>query len=189
MWLIVGQISINAGWRHAPSHSRILAEAINIASTSVQQKRSISLASFLQYPHSRSSRPELFFKKSCLRPATFLEKRLWHRCFPVNFAKFLKTPFFTEHVQWLLLAFAPIEISYSNTVYNTSAAESWICLASFYDLSVSQTSSFEVVTRSFKIQWYLRELDLAINWPGDKFVKPEKLKFWKGQFFPIISFK
>ena len=28
-----------------------------------------------------------------LRPATLLTKRLWHRCFPVNFAKFLRTPF------------------------------------------------------------------------------------------------
>ena len=36
-------------------------------------------------------------------PATLLKKRLWHRCFPVNFAKFLKTPFFTEHLWWLLL--------------------------------------------------------------------------------------
>ena len=36
--------------------------------------------------------PEVLFKKS-LRPATFLKKRLWHRCFPVNFAKFLRTPF------------------------------------------------------------------------------------------------
>ena len=27
------------------------------------------------------------------RPATLLKKRLWHRCFPVNFAKFLRTPF------------------------------------------------------------------------------------------------
>ena len=25
-----------------------------------------------------------------LRPATLLKKRLWHRCHPVNFAKFLK---------------------------------------------------------------------------------------------------
>ena len=24
-------------------------------------------------------------------------------CFPVNFAKFLKTPLFTEHLPWLLL--------------------------------------------------------------------------------------
>ena len=40
---------------------------------------------------------------SCLRPATLLKKRLEHRCFPVNFAKFLRTPFFTEHLWWLLL--------------------------------------------------------------------------------------
>ena len=26
------------------------------------------------------------------RPATLLEKRLWHRFFPVSFAKFLRTP-------------------------------------------------------------------------------------------------
>ena len=32
-----------------------------------------------------------------LRPATLLEKRLWNTCFPVNFAKFLRTPFFIEH--------------------------------------------------------------------------------------------
>ena len=36
-----------------------------------------------------------FFNKVAagLRPATLLKKRLWHRCFPLNFAKFLKTPF------------------------------------------------------------------------------------------------
>ena len=38
-----------------------------------------------------------------LLPATLLKKRLWHRCFPVNFAKFLRTPFLIEHVWWLLL--------------------------------------------------------------------------------------
>ena len=27
------------------------------------------------------------------RPATLLKKRLWQRCFPVNFAKFLTAPF------------------------------------------------------------------------------------------------
>ena len=26
-------------------------------------------------------------------PATLLKKRLWHRCFPVNFEKFIRTPF------------------------------------------------------------------------------------------------
>ena len=42
----------------------------------------------------------LFFNKVVdLRPAALFKKRLWHRCFPVNFAKFLRTSFFTEHLQ------------------------------------------------------------------------------------------
>ena len=41
----------------------------------------------------------LFFKKVAgLRPATLLKKRLWHRCFPVDFVKFPRTSFFTEHL-------------------------------------------------------------------------------------------
>ena len=70
-------------------------------------------------------------KKSCLSPTTLLKKRLWRSCFAVNFVKFLRILFVIEH-QWLLLAFASIEISYSNTVYNISAAETWICLVSFF---------------------------------------------------------
>ena len=33
------------------------------------------------------------FRSSDPRPATLLKRKLWHRCFPVNFAKFLRTPF------------------------------------------------------------------------------------------------
>ena len=72
----------------------------------------------------RSSRPEVFCKKGVLRNfanftrkhlchslffnkvaglATLLKKRLWHRCFPVKFVKFLRTSFFIEHLWWLLL--------------------------------------------------------------------------------------
>ena len=49
----------------------------------------------------RSSRSELFLRKGVLKIcskftgehlATLLKKRLWHRCFPVDFAKFLKAP-------------------------------------------------------------------------------------------------
>ena len=34
-----------------------------------------------------------FDKIPGLRPATLLKERLWHRCFLVNFEKFLRTPF------------------------------------------------------------------------------------------------
>ena len=62
----------------------------------------------------------LFFNKvACLRPATLLKKRLWHRCFPVNFEKSLRTPFYTEHLWWLLLTIAVREIYYATLKYNT----------------------------------------------------------------------
>ena len=32
------------------------------------------------------------------RPVTLLKKRLLHRCFPFNFAKYQRTPFLTEHL-------------------------------------------------------------------------------------------
>ena len=46
----------------------------------------------------------LFFNKvTGLRPATLFKKRPWHRCFSENFVRLLRTPFFTEHLWWLLL--------------------------------------------------------------------------------------
>ena len=47
----------------------------------------------------------LFFNKFAGLPATLLKKRLYERCFPVYFAKFLITPFLKNTSQWLLLWF------------------------------------------------------------------------------------
>ena len=78
-----------------------------------------------KYFQVRSSRPEVVRKKDVLRnftkitgkhlsqslffnkvagarPTTLLKMKLWHRCFPVNFVKFLRRPFFIEHFWWLL---------------------------------------------------------------------------------------
>ena len=77
----------------------------------------------------RSSCPEVFCKKSVLRnfakfigkhlcqslffnkvagfrAATLLKKSFWHRCVPVNFAKFLSVPFLQNTSEWLLLFMA-----------------------------------------------------------------------------------
>ena len=64
----------------------------------------------------RSSRPEVFYKKGFLRNfAKFTGKqRLWHRCFSVNFAKFLRTPCLTEHLGWLLLSRTSLAITKKN---------------------------------------------------------------------------
>ena len=58
----------------------------------------------------------LFFNKAGLRPATLLKKRPWHRYFPVNFAKVLRTPFFLEHLRWLLLCNST-EYEWTNMVF------------------------------------------------------------------------
>ena len=68
----------------------------------------------------RSSRPEVFCEKGVLRNVakftgntcarvSFLIKRLWYRCFLGNFAKFLRTPFLTERLRWVLLNFDAVK--------------------------------------------------------------------------------
>ena len=45
----------------------------------------------LKETQNQSSGGHLVFLKAGLSPATLSKKRLWHRCFTVNFANFLKT--------------------------------------------------------------------------------------------------
>ena len=49
------------------------------------------------------ARVSFLIKLQGLRPATLLKKRLWYRCFPVNFVKFIRITFVTENLRWLLL--------------------------------------------------------------------------------------
>ena len=53
-----------------------------------------------------------FNKVVGLRPGTLLKKSLWHRCFPVYFAKFRRTPFLQNTSGRLLLLLLKID---SNT--------------------------------------------------------------------------
>ena len=58
-----------------------------------------------------------FDKVAGLLPATLLKKRLWHRYFPVKFAKFPRISFLIEHLWWLLLLVPPycLETTRNNT--------------------------------------------------------------------------
>ena len=40
-----------------------------------------------------------YMSKAC----DLIKKSLWYKCFPVNLTKFLRTPFFTEYLWWLLV--------------------------------------------------------------------------------------
>ena len=52
-------------------------------------------------------------ENNCARASVlikFQKNRLWHRCFPVNFAKFSRTTFFIEYFQGLPLECVCIEV-------------------------------------------------------------------------------
>ena len=51
------------------------------------------LRNFVKFTGKHLCQSLLFIIVSGLRPATSLKKKLWHMCFPINFAKFLRTPF------------------------------------------------------------------------------------------------
>ena len=61
-------------------------------------KKETCLRNFAQFTEKHLSQSLFFNKGAELRPATLLKDRLWRGCFSVNFAKFLRTPFFTEHL-------------------------------------------------------------------------------------------
>ena len=60
------------------------------------------LRKFTKFTGKHLCQSPFFNKIAGLSSVTSFKKTLWHRCFPVNFAKFL-TLFPTEHIRWLLL--------------------------------------------------------------------------------------
>ena len=68
------------------------------------------------------ARVYFFNKVTGLRPATLLEKRLRHRCFPVNFVKFLRTDFFkvTDSQKYESLYMIAAFHSYSENIWKRS---------------------------------------------------------------------
>ena len=45
----------------------------------------------------------ILIKLQALMPSNFSKKRLQHRCFPMNFAIFLRKAFFREQLRWIFL--------------------------------------------------------------------------------------
>ena len=61
------------------------------------------LRNFTKFTGKHLCQSLLFNKVAGLRPTTLLKRRLWRRCFPVSFVKFLRTPFLQNTSGRLLL--------------------------------------------------------------------------------------
>ena len=86
--------------------ARNLCQKFNLEA--VTQRSSLKKVFLVVSPNSQENtctRVVFFFNKVAgVRPAILFKKRIWHRCCHVNFTKFLRTRFLTEHLRWLLLS-------------------------------------------------------------------------------------
>ena len=73
---------------------------------------------FVKFTRKHLCQSPFFNKVSALRPATLSKKKLWHRCFPVNFVEFLRTPFFTEHLRMTASVVSNIFTKRTSTFYS-----------------------------------------------------------------------
>ena len=93
-------LKVNSNKRNYSKNSENLTKEAATGGVLIRKGIVIDFAKFRR-KHLRQS---LFFKKiACLRPAILLKKRLWHRCFPVKFAKFLRTSILKKITEQLLL--------------------------------------------------------------------------------------
>ena len=88
----------------------------NVRSEAAVQRCSVKrgvLRNFAKFTGKHLCQSHFFNKVAVMRSAAFLKKRLWSRCFPVDFVKLLRTPFFVEYLWWLLQYFVQIQTKLS----------------------------------------------------------------------------
>ena len=92
-------------------------------------------------------------------------KRLWHRCFPVNFAKFFKNFFFIKTFWWLLLKSATQNGKVSSKLKIDSNMKEQLevinirLLNGVFSKTSVQNDFLVCITENFDVSKHLRSLD------------------------------
>ena len=107
-----------------------------------------------------------------MRSATLLKKRLWQRCLPVNFVKFLRTPFFhREHLWWLFRDWFPSEFVLT---YNISLL--WREINSKHWISSRVNQKKIKNSRNEYLMWTFLNFDQLRTFPDN--YKPLRVWLW-----------
>ena len=109
----------------------------------------------------------------------FAKKRPWHRCFPANFEKFLRTSFPTEQLQWLLLIASTLKNSQSSVTLKNECKQFGYC---FPNEIKNSTHSNEKISR-LKNKKGLKHIHKNI------FINLFGFKWWTNITFQNVSFK
>ena len=135
----------------------------------------------------------LFFNKIAgLSPTTLLKKRLWHKCFPVNFTKFLRTPFLQnisgrlllKHVQMTFFFFFELFIFFTLTLMD-------ICFLEYF--SQSSKKYLDVNIKSKGNESWNKDKEIHIftclwyRWYWSQTCKSQQIYLKKGSF-PVSTY-
>ena len=96
------------------------------------------------------------------QPATLSTKRLWNRCFRVNFEKFLRTPYFLQTPPVAVSLYLKHRFPHSSviliTFFNILPTPFWHCFArTSFQTSLTRFSDFESNSR---YKFYLISISL-----------------------------
>ena len=118
-----------------------------------------------------------FVKKETGRLTTLLKKSLWHRCFSVNFAKFLRTPFLQNTSGWLLLKVTQRRVVLTQILMFQSTCKWYEWLEFLENGEIFLNSNVETITLDES------ETDWQITEEKDGFLRQKygnfKLKFYR----------
>ena len=102
---------------------------------------------------------------------TSIKKRLWHRCFPGNFTKFLRTPFLQNTSGWLFLMLVAFKIKFSKQSKITFLLRylSLIFLTSqqlffFIFNTLKVNKSVHIASRAYRFCWQYAVILVRKTW-------------------------
>ena len=95
-WPLASLLNLFQNW-----HKKMREKFYTIAPLSLRKREAVVQSCYIKQVFLKISQNSqenicaraLFLIKLQATLASLLKKRLWHKCFPVNFAKFLRTPF------------------------------------------------------------------------------------------------
>ena len=87
-----------------------------------------------------------------LRPAALLKKRLWHKCFPANFAKYLRTPLLPKNHSRLLVERITVISNIFTKFWSTCAASPLLSRAIHNEFKLTLSFYLKVHLSTFENQ-------------------------------------
>ena len=98
---------------------------------------------FRKFHRKTSMLESLFNKVPCLQVCNFIKKRLQHRCFPVKFAKFLRTPILKSICERLLCISYVLHkyVSHVKKNYQRTWTKFIIYLRGFHKMAILENPS------------------------------------------------